>query len=194
MSATPLPGVSPIVKFKSYNARAETVRRLSVLEQLEAKGTLTAEQVDAGRDLAGLLEAAERAVWSLSRDDAMPTAPWRDPLAGWTRGCAVGGRRKPPPQVRPHPKRARTAGDGINHHRIMAMRGGRQAALVLKAMPKDVREIVMAIAVYDKTPGHVAEAMKGYPGGSAHRWVIRRLRKGLDEVAAELRPALKDVA
>lgn len=194
-------GTDNVVDYKGENARAPTVRFLSVLEQLERKGKISSHECFAARELAGMLEAGERAVWSMVKlDHTPPAVAHRDPLAAWTRGYAANTagaparRRQPPRQMMPYPKKPRQTGDGMTHARIDAMRGTRQANFILGQMPKDVREIVLQIAINDRTVGDVAASLKGYPGGTAHRWVMRRLMRGLKIIASEIAPQLREVA
>lgn len=177
-------------------------QQLSRLEYLLSKGVITPRQADAGAWLASKWEAYFTPGVSSGIEDHAPGSIPSDPLLRWTRGQRTtdyrGKPRTPPPTFRPRrPSETRHGHDGWSGNRCEALQGWVRAQRLLAMLDSYEREVVVMVAI--EGLGLVEAHMRltgavGRPGAKQLANVKRALHRGLDAVADDTEPTIREVA
>lgn len=167
-----------------------TTRRLSRLDKLLTRGTITPRQYDAALWLQGRAEAYRSPGAPSLEDTASPYVGGADPTNRWTRGqrttTAAGKRREPPPTFRPRrPGRTLASGDGWSNDRCDALTAWNRAMRILEALTAYQRCVVMLVVVEGLPIEIAALRVTGAAGGQVRVKARAALRDGLDAIADE---------
>ena len=175
-------------------------RRLSRLEYLVRKEVITPRQYTAGAWLAERWAAYFTPGISSGIEDHAPGSIPSDPLARWVRGQRTtdtrGRPRTPPPTFRPRrPTEARRAHDGWSVSRCDALQQWVRANRLLTMLAPYQRSVVVMVAIEGLSLEDVIVRMTGKVGGGKQRATVKgALQYGLDEIAEEVEPSIREIA
>jgi hypothetical protein len=166
-------------------------RKLSRLEHLLVRGTISPRQADAGAWIAER-HAAYYTPASVADPTELIPAAARDLFARWSRGQPTLTRtnkpRTPPPTFRPrNPSRDSRRSDGWTASRLDALTAWRRARTLLDSLTDYERGLVLQVVVHGWSVSRAAASLVRSPrvGGRVVADATNALRRALDAIADE---------